>query len=180
MARQQPQVLSQIQRREKGCRHLTETAQNQDPMNTTCRSRAHHVLRSSESCPVLLLTSTLTGTCLALFNPRCLNWYLLFWNQFLICSSVMFKAVASRARSSRVRYCWRVNTSSKYLSCTWVKWLRFRFFFTALFAAVPVSSLLRLPSSIFLFPLAANISMKQMVKKDYSLYITFSLKPAPL
>lgn len=178
-------VFSPIARWENGCRHMiwfehSFNRQNQDPMNTTCRHRAHHMLRSSESCPVLLLTSTLTGTCLALFNPRCLNWYLLFWNQFLICSSVMFKTVASMARSSRVRYCWRVNTSSKYLSCPCVKWLRFRFFFTALFDAEPGSSLFRLSSSVFLFPLAANISIKQQVKRFFFFNITLKSNRQPL
>lgn len=122
-------------------------------MNITCH-------QSSVECALLLLTNTLTGTCLARFIPRCLNWYLLFWNQFLICSSVMSKAPASSARSSRVKYCWRENTSSKYLSCICVKWLRLRFFFPVPFAP-PVVSLTRLASSVFLFALAALLSINE-------------------
>lgn len=48
-----------------------------------------------------------------LFIALFLNWYLLFWNQFLIWSSVMYRIFDNRARSSRVRYIWRENTSSK-------------------------------------------------------------------
>lgn len=48
-----------------------------------------------------------------LFIVLFLNWYLLFWNQFLIWSSVMYRIFDNRARSSRVRYIWRENTSSK-------------------------------------------------------------------
>ena len=135
----------------------------------TCTSRAIRVnitcRQSSEECALLLLTNTLTGTCLARFIPRCLNWYLLFWNQFLICSSVMSKAPASSARSSRVKYCWRENTSSKYLSCICVKWLRLRFFFPVPFAA-PAVSLTRLASSVFLFALAALLSIIRRKSKE--------------
>ena len=119
--------------------------------NFLTRNRPASCFQSaSDACPVLLLTSTLTGTCLGLLTPRWRNWYLLFWNQFLICSSVMSKAFASSARSSRVRYCWRENTSSRYLSCTCVKWLLFRFFLTCFFSLLALlSSLL---SSVFLLP----------------------------
>ena len=48
-----------------------------------------------------------------LFIALFLNWYLLFWNQFLIWSSVMYRIFDKRARSLRVRYIWRENTSSK-------------------------------------------------------------------
>ena len=89
--------------------------------------------QSSDACALLLLTSTLTGTCLGRFIPRWRNWYLRFWNQLRICSSVISSPFAKRARSSRVKYCWREKTSSKYLSCNWVKWLLFRFFLTAPF-----------------------------------------------
>ena len=85
--------------------------------------------RSSEPCAVLLLTNTSTGTCLARFTRRCLNRYLRFWNQFLICSSLICRALANNARSSRDKYCWREKMSSKYLSWNWEKWLRLRFFF---------------------------------------------------
>lgn len=149
---------------------------NSDEVHILLQDKIHvHITchQSSEECAVLLLTNTLTGTCLARFIPRCLNWYLLFWNQFLICSSVMSKAPASSARSSRVKYCWRENTSSKYLSCICVKWLRLRFFFAVLFAA-PVVSLTRLASSIFLFALAELLSNK--MGKEGKIFATVEKK----
>ena len=61
---------------------------------------------------------------------RCRRWYLRFWNQFLICSSVISRPLANSVRSSRVRYCWLENIFSRYWSWRCVKWLRFlRFFF---------------------------------------------------
>ena len=60
--------------------------------------------------------------------PRCLFWYLRFWNQFLIWSSVISRPLANSVRSSRVRYCWREKILSRYWSWRWVKWLRFLLF----------------------------------------------------
>ena len=71
---------------------------------------------------------TVISPCFLSSLARCLFWYLLFWNQFLIWSSVISRPLANSVRSSRVRYCWRENILSRYWSWRWVKWLRFRLF----------------------------------------------------
>ena len=72
---------------------------------------------------------TLQRECMARFTRLCLNRYLRFWNQFLICSSFISRALANNARSSRVKYCWREKISSKYSSWNREKRLLLRFCF---------------------------------------------------
>jgi len=103
--------------------------------------------RPSEACAVRLLTNTLAGTCVARFTRLCLNRYLRFWNQFLICSSFISRALANNARSSRVKYCWREKMSSKYSSWNCEKRLLLRF---CLVISSPVVSLPRFGSSTVL------------------------------
>ena len=75
-----------------------------------------------------IATDVTVSSCFLSSLARCLFWYLLFWNQFLIWSSVISRPLANSVRSSRVRYCWRENILSRYWSWRCVKWLRFRLF----------------------------------------------------
>ena len=83
-----------------------------------------HVLLSA----IYISTDVSGSSCFFSSFARCRLWYLLFWNQFLIWSSVISRPLANNVRSSRVRYCWRENILSRYWSWRWVKWLRFRLF----------------------------------------------------
>ena len=87
------------------------------------------------------LTEKSSFSCFLFSFARCFFWYLWFWNQFLICSSVISRPLANSVRSSRVRYCWRENIFSRYWSWRWVKWLRFRRFRLGTFSLRHVSVL---------------------------------------
>ena len=82
----------------------------------------------SFSLPFHIAIDVTGSSCFRSSLARCLFWYRLFWNQFLIWSSVISRPLANSVRSSRVRYCWRENILSRYWSWRWVKWLRFRLF----------------------------------------------------